>query len=86
MWFLSQNMACDSWHMWSKPCGFIHFDVQYVGIIVAYIIFKFYVDIGYNFKETLNGFLFNNYNLFVKIKTFKSMISKGAIVIKNTYL
>ncbi len=57
-----------------------------MGIIVAYIIFKFYVDIGYNFKETLNGFLFNNYNLFVKIKTFKSMISKGAIVIKNTYL
>jgi hypothetical protein len=29
----------DSWHMWSKPCGFLH-NAQYVGFIMAYITSK----------------------------------------------
>jgi hypothetical protein len=30
----------DSWHMFSKPCGFLHYNAQYVGFIMAYITSK----------------------------------------------
>ncbi len=35
-----------SWHLWSKLCGFIHYNVQYVVFIVACIALKLEFDIG----------------------------------------
>jgi hypothetical protein len=43
-WFFSHK-SCNSWHMWGKLCGFIHYNVHYVMFIVAYITLKMQYDI-----------------------------------------
>jgi hypothetical protein len=43
-WFFSYK-SCNSWHMWGKLCGFIHYNVHYVMFIVAYTTLKIQYDI-----------------------------------------
>jgi hypothetical protein len=39
MWF-SHTKNVNSWHMWNKLCNFIHYNVQLVIFVVAYITLK----------------------------------------------
>ncbi len=43
-WFFSHNTTWLSRHGWDKFCGFIHYNVQYVMYIVAYVILKLQFD------------------------------------------
>jgi hypothetical protein len=43
-WFFSYK-SYNSWHMWGKLCGFIHYNVHYVMFIVAYTTLKIQYDI-----------------------------------------
>jgi hypothetical protein len=41
MWFfLDKKTMVDDTHVWGKQCDFIHYNVQYVMVIVAYVALK----------------------------------------------
>jgi hypothetical protein len=44
LWFL-HTKSCNSWHVWGKLFGFIHYNIQYVVFIVAYITLKWKLEI-----------------------------------------
>jgi hypothetical protein len=48
-WFFSHNTTWLSRHGWDKFCGFIHYNVQYVMYIVAYVILKLQFDLSLTF-------------------------------------